>query len=244
MKANVKIDKITRASIRINQLQKQIVIDPKNLIKLSKTQKLDNIPSWSVVAWFHCPAKTMSNGDISPVCKGCYALTFEAGTNYSHTNTILARLYNAEAWKHDDFVPQMLRSIQNERYFRLFDSGDFYSIELAVKWLEIMKSAHWCHFWVPTRMYKDTKYHFILSEMQALPNVSVRFSSDSIDGDYSDIRGHNGSVVVQTVSENICPATHPDGDHKCGSCRNCWDKNIPVISYLAHGKAMKRQFQE
>lgn len=245
MKATIKTDKITKAAIRINLIQKEIQIDPNNLIKLSQVQKLDNIPSWSVLAWFHCPAKTMENGEISPACKGCYALSFEAGTNYSHTTTIKARLYNAEAWKHPDFVNQMLRAIQNHRYFRVFDSGDFYTIDLAVKWLEIMEKAYWCNFWVPTRMYRNPEYRFILDKMNALPNVRIRFSSDSINGDFSEI---HGSTIIKNEQENtknafICPATKNESSGNCEACRVCWDKNVPVVAYVAHGKAIDRQYK-
>ena len=75
--------------------------------------------------------------------------------------------------------------------------------------------------------------------MAELPNVSVRFSSDSIDGSYQD---EHGSTIIpyddNRPGVKICRAY--DNDGKCGDCRACWDKNVSTIAYVMHGrKAMK-----
>jgi len=43
---------------------------------------------------------------------------------------------------------------------------------------------------LPTRMHKFPKFAHVFSQMEALPNVKVRFSSDSIQGEY--IEGLHG----------------------------------------------------
>jgi hypothetical protein len=90
-------------------------------------------------------------------------------------------------------------------------------------------------------MYKFPKFRQVLAEMQALPNVSVRFSSDSITGQYT--KGLHGSVIVPTAADikrgmTLCRAYENEG--KCNGCRACYDKKVKVIAYPAHGKQMQK----
>jgi hypothetical protein len=90
-------------------------------------------------------------------------------------------------------------------------------------------------------MYKFPKFRQVLSEMQALKNVSVRFSSDSVTGDYT--KGLHGSVIIPTAEDvkkgmTLCQAYENEG--KCNGCRACYDKKVKVIAYPAHGKKMHK----
>lgn len=79
-----------------------------------------------------------------------------------------------------------------------------------------------------------------------LENVSVRFSSDSVTGDY--VAGLHGSVIIPSElywvsmpnKENVtvCEAYKKNG--MCSGCRACWDKSIDVIAYPAHGVKMAK----
>ena len=79
--------------------------------------------------------------------------------------------------------------------------------------------------------------------MESLPNVKVRFSSDSILGEFEN---HHGSTILPTidhVTENVKPCLAYENSGKCNGCRSCWDKSIPVIGYIAHGKAMQKHLK-
>jgi hypothetical protein len=135
----------------------------------------------------------------------------------------------------------MVKELDNDRFFRWFDSGDMYTLALAEKILEVMKRTPWVSHWLPTRMHKFPKFRQVLAEMQALPNVSVRFSSDSITGQYT--KGLHGSVIVPTAADakkgmTLCRAYENEG--KCSGCRACYDKKVKVIAYPAHGKTMHK----
>jgi hypothetical protein len=135
----------------------------------------------------------------------------------------------------------MVAELSKDRFFRWFDSGDMYTLALAEKILEVMKRTPWCNHWLPTRMYKFPKFRQVLSEMQALKNVSVRFSSDSVTGDYT--KGLHGSVIIPTAEDvkkgmTLCQAYENEG--KCNGCRACYDKKVKVIAYPAHGKKMQK----
>jgi hypothetical protein len=207
------------------------------MIRLSKTSKLDGILSWSLQAVETCPASVGKDGELVPACKGCYATT----GNYNYPNVKAPRLENKQDWQRADWVNDMLVALDSSRYFRFFDSGDMYSIDLAEKILELCTKATWCKFWIPTRMHKFKKFEAVLSKLQALPNVVVRFSSDEIDG--TKVNGSTTSVIFSDElqlqgDEFICRAYENDG--KCNGCRACYSKDVSVIAYKAHGVKMAK----
>jgi hypothetical protein len=204
-------------------------------IKLSKTSKLDGILSWSLQALDTCPGSKDSNGELVPACQGCYATT----GNYRFANVKKPREFNREDWKRDDWVDDMVQALDSSRYFRWFDSGDMYTLQLACKIYEVMKATPWVKHWLPTRMHKFNKYKTIIERMQQLPNVVVRFSSDSVTGER--IEGLNTSTIFSDtlpVGATECQAYQHEG--KCNGCRACYDKSVSVIAYKAHGVKMAK----
>ena len=208
-------------------------------IRLSKASKMP-CPSWSLEALTTCPGSKRRDGTLVDACKGCYATQ----GNYRFPNVKAPRLENQEDWKREDWVQDMVQELDNHRYFRWFDSGDMYHIKLVKHWL-------------PTRMYKFAKFASVISDMQALPNVIVRLSSDSIHGEIID--GDTTSTIIgglvthETLQEgklvktqtfegvvpegiSLCRAFERKG--KCGTCRACWDKDTKVVAYPAHGRSM------
>lgn len=206
------------------------------MLKLSKTSKLDGILSWSLQAIDTCPGSVGDNGKLVPACSGCYATT----GNYNYPNVKAPRIHNREDWQRDAWVADMVQALDSHRYFRWFDSGDMYSIGLAEKILQVMKATPWVKHWLPTRMAKFEKFKPVLDAMQALDNVLVRFSADTVDGTHTDA---HGSIIVPTADDvpdnaTLCEAYSREG--KCSGCRACWDKTVKVIAYPAHGKKMAK----
>lgn len=207
------------------------------MIKLSKTSKLDGILSWSLQALDTCPGSRSDDGGLVPACQGCYATT----GNYRFANVKKPREFNREDWQRDDWVSDMVQALDSSRYFRWFDSGDMYDIRLAEKILQVMALTPHCKHWLPTRMHKFAKFREVIASMQTLDNVVVRFSSDSVTGEV--IEGLNTSTIFSHESQlknvdGICQAYKHDG--KCNGCRACWNKDIKVIGYQAHGVKMAK----
>lgn len=207
------------------------------MLKLSVTSKLDGIRSWSLQALDTCPGSISASGGLVDACKGCYATT----GNYVFAHVKAPRLHNREDWQRDGWVADMVKALDNDRFFRWFDSGDMYSLDLANKMLEVMKATPHVKHWLPTRMHKFEKFANVLAQMKALANVSVRFSSDSVIGEYTE--GLHGSVIVPSPDDapngvTLCRAYANDG--KCNGCRACYDKAVPVVAYPAHGKKMAK----
>ena len=210
-------------------------------VKLSITSKLDGIRSWSLNALDTCSGSVDANGELVDACKGCYATT----GNYRFPNVKAPREHNKLDWQRLDWVDDMVKALSNDRFFRWFDSGDIYTIALGEKILEVMQRTSWVSHWLPTRMHKFPKYKGLFLKMKALDNVSVRFSSDSVRGEY--IEGLHGSVIVPSSEDkifpnglnvNYCHAYANDG--KCSGCRACWNKEVDLIVYSAHGKKMMK----
>ena len=88
-------------------------------------------------------------------------------------------------------------------------------------------------------MYKFPKFKAILDKLNELPNVRVRFSSESVEGDFTN--EHASTIIPYADSPTkafICEAYSRGG--KCGECRACWHKDVPMIAYVAHGIKMNK----
>jgi hypothetical protein len=204
-------------------------------VKLSKTSKLDGIMSWSLNALDTCQGSIGKDGNLVPACQGCYATT----GNYRFPNVRAPRDFNKQDWQREGWINDMVQALENSRYFRWFDSGDMYSVELAWKIHTIMMRTPWVKHWLPTRMYKFKKYESVINHMQALPNVVVRLSSDSVTGEI--INGLTTSTIFSdTVPVGAFECKAYENEGKCNGCRACYNKDVSVIAYKAHGVKMAK----
>ena len=203
------------------------------MLKLSKASKMP-CRSWSLQALDTCPASRDASGELVDACKGCYATS----GNYRFPNVKAPRVHNREDWKRDTWVADMIQELDNDRYFRWFDSGDIYDVRLARKILEVCEATPWVKHWIPTRMHKFPKFTLVLQRLQSLPNVVLRLSSDSIIGE--TIEGPTTSTIATLEDAPkgsfVCEAYTRGG--KCDKCRACWDKGVSVVTYIGHGKSM------
>lgn len=206
------------------------------MIKLSKTSKLDGINSWSLNALDTCQGSLDPlTKELVPACAGCYATT----GNYRFPNVKAPREFNKTDWQRDAWVSDMVISLDSSRYFRWFDSGDMYSLDLAEKIYQVMKLTPWVKHWLPTRMYKFTKYNQVINAMMKLENVVVRLSSDSVTGEV--INGDTTSTIFSdTVPVGAFECKAYENSGKCNGCRACYSKDVQVIAYKAHGVKMAK----
>ena len=206
-------------------------------VRISVTSKLDGIRSWSLQAIETCPGSVGKNGELVAACKGCYATT----GNYLYPNVKAPRAENKQDWRREDWVDDMVSTLENDRFFRWLDSGDLYSLELAEKVYQVMYLTPWVKHWLPTRMHKFAKFQAVLRKMEALPNVMVRRSTDTVDGSF-DPSVHGSCIIpdAESLPAGAVRCEAYDRGGKCGGCRACWDKDVPVVAYVAHGAKMKK----
>ena len=210
-------------------------------VLLSKAGKMP-CKSWSLQAGDTCPGSiNKDTKEVIEVCKDCYA---KSGF-YRMDNVRLPREHNRKDWKRTEWADEMVQALDTERYFRWFDSGDVYSAALAQKIYEVIRRTPWCKHWLPTKSYTIPKIRYWLDRIKSLPNASVRYSSPSANGEYTE---EHGSVVVQSVNDLVgwnnavaCEAYTRGG--KCDSCRACWDKDVSLILYPLHTPKKKINIQ-
>lgn len=208
------------------------------MLKISQTDKL-RARSWSLEALTTCPGSVdLLTGMLVDPCAGCYARE----GRFRFPNVRAVRDHNKLDWQRKAWTDDMVTELADDSHFRWFDSGDIYCLALARKILEVMRRTPWCQHWLPTRVHKFQKFAGVLAQMRALPNVMVRFSSDAIDGSYT--QGVHGSTIAPTYAAaqrvagaHACHTPVTGGN--CGPCRACWDKSVPVVAYTAHGHAIK-----
>lgn len=202
-------------------------------VTLSKPSKMP-CKTWSLEAGSTCPGSIDPTTKLPlPVCAGCYA----KDGFYNMPNSKLVRDANREDWKRADWADDMVVALSKQSYFRWFDSGDVYHPMLALKIMEVIQRTPHVKHWLPTKSYTIPKIRVILELIKALPNASVRYSSPSIVGEFTEEHGATVIPYAETPTEaTVCEAYSRNG--KCGSCRVCWDKEVKVVAYPAHGTRM------
>ena len=59
---------------------------------------------------------------------------------------------NKEDWQRDKWVSDMVNELETERYFRWFESGELYTLQLEERNIEIMTVTPWGKHWLTSRM--------------------------------------------------------------------------------------------
>lgn len=213
------------------------------------------MPGWSfnLPAGRACPAARLANkklGDQSG-CHSCYALT----GNYLRPTVrsaqerrfkfVLDSLANDGG---DTFVYTMIAEIRRcvaigDPYFRIHDSGDFFSPAYAECWYRICAAIPEVHFWAPTREWSRPLMLPALRKLASLPNVAIRPSALGVTDAPPVVLGlHAGTnIIPEFTAGPVCPATGP-GDHTCDAhgCRSCWLKKDQPVHYVVHGNRAGR----
>jgi hypothetical protein len=224
-------------------------------IKLSSPGKMPCY-TWSIPAFDTCPGavidfssydgqlknwskfkRKMKKTNQVDACKGCYA---QYG-HYTFPGSANLRKHNLKDWKRKNWVKDMVKAIKHMPYFRFFDSGDIYCVELAIKIEQIVKACPDTKFWIPTRSHKIKLIKNVIDRLNHLTNCVVRISSDSVIGGIVDYATNSTIVPSNSVKSKpnflVCQSFNREG--KCGDCRACWNKTIKTIAYPAHGIVMK-----
>jgi hypothetical protein len=185
---------------------------------LTRTSKMPGL-SYSLPAW-ECKTGSKLRKVKGSVCSACYALK----GNYTRYKAIKAAQYDRlEKIKNSLWVAAMVVQVKRQKYFRWHDAGDVQDLEHLKKIYSVCKLTPEVKHWMPTREA------WIKNHLDSKPsNLVIRFSPPMI-GQRND-SWPNSSMVVETGAS--CPAPSQGG--KCGTCRQCWDSNIKVVSYGKH----------
>ena len=185
---------------------------------LTRTSKMPGL-SYSLPAW-ECKTGSKLRKIKGSVCASCYALK----GNYTRYKAIKAAQYDRlEKIKNSLWVAAMVVQVKRQKYFRWHDAGDVQDLDHLNKIYSVCKLTPEVKHWMTTREA------WIKNHLDSKPdNLVFRFSPPMI-GQRNDT-WPNSSMVVETGA--TCPA--PSQGDKCGSCRQCWDSAVKVVSYGKH----------
>ena len=196
----------------------------KIIISLSKPEKMPGY-AYGLPAW-ECKTGGKLAKVPGSVCHGCYAMK----GNYTRFPAIRISQYKRlAALQHPDWVQAMATVINSERVsklkvFRWHDAGDVQDPDHLKKIFEVRRLTPDMQHWMPTREAWVKPY------LKNCPkNLIVRLSMTMIDQPAAGTWANTSTVVTKKAT---CPAPHQGG--KCGSCRNCWNKDISNIAYGQH----------
>lgn len=201
--------------------------------------------------------------DENDVCKGCYA---QLG-RYNMPTVQKAQWIRFEWLKENlktidgqkiiiNAFVEALKSVKNG-YFRIHDSGDFFSPAYINLWTQICMMHPKIKFWAPTRSWRATNKHWELAfdGLLRCSNVCIRPSAIKFNEMAPRVKNFGpGSTVINSpqilnlaqfklTQTQLCPKTVNGGSCESNSCRSCWNSKLPV-AYLVHGSFGRHKFQD
>ena len=197
---------------------------------MTRTKKMPGL-SYSLPAW-ECITGAKLRKVPGSVCKGCYALK----GNYTRYPAIkAAQYYRLATLMEPDWIPAMVTQIKRQKFFRWHDAGDIQSAKHLTNIFEVCNQTPATSHWLPTRERK-----FLPLSPDSIPkNLTIRFSSHMIN--QPPVKSWPWTSTVQSPgamrSNHVqdsrqCPAK--DQGNQCGSCRSCWNREVPNVTYPKH----------
>ena len=185
---------------------------------MTRTSKMPGL-SYSLPAW-ECKTGSKLRKVPGSVCASCYALK----GNYTRYPEIKRAQYvRLQALKHPLWVDAMTAQVKRQKYFRWHDAGDVQDLDHLNKIYEVCRLTPDTKHWMPTREA------WIKAHLDSKPdNHGIRFSPPMI-GQRNESWPNSSMVVTENAT---CPAPAQGG--KCGSCRQCWDPEVKIVSYGKH----------
>jgi hypothetical protein len=208
---------------------------------LTKTSAMP-VSSFSLPARTTCPGAPLGPGSV---CAACYADNRRRYRWPTVKEAQAQRLtWTMQALATGRFAPTMIEHIARlaEPYFRIHDSGDFFSVAYVEAWITIAAALPHVRFWAPThswaiqgRQRPDVDPLLeALRRLDSLPNVTVRPSAVRIEDPPPVISGLSaGSAVTTDHATATCPKSLRTPSN-CGPCRRCWDEPQVPVTYLKH----------
>lgn len=135
---------------------------------------------------------------------------------------------NLQATFETGFITAMAKALQNDMYFRIHTSGDFYDLEYYEKWVRIAERAKHCKILAYTRnlevlhKYHNEEHPENLVLIQSLdadqsPTIGYRFAKVVLHDFYNE-RHLSLHTIGKTTEQQIRICTIND----CLSCLFCW----------------------
>lgn len=205
-------------------------------------------------------AKSVSPEEIEGIyiCDACYAgKSSYAMYDNVHVSQRIRFLWVQKAVKRGTFADEMTdalimalgtgrtKSEINPDFFRLHDSGDFFSPEYLYGWFQVCENIRSqlprVRFWAPTRIWGDPDFEEAFDDIPE--NLSLRPSSLFYGIPAPKFRSQHEFVAAGTTScprrmkgHWDCPAYQSGVLDSCEGvgCRTCWTKPQVPVNYPTH----------
>ena len=179
-----------------------------------------NLPAWRCITGVKLQAVPGS------VCAGCYAM--KGRYRFRNVKDALNRRLNSLTHPQSVEAMTVLVTHYSKKvpWFRWHDSGDLQSAWHLKRIFEVCKRTPQVQHWMPTREVKLLR----LMQPEVVPkNLIIRVSSHMIDQGPVNFWPHTSTVVK---AGSTCPARNQGNE--CGSCRQCWNKEVNNVAYPLH----------
>ena len=180
-----------------------------------------NLPTWA------CVVGTKLRDVEGSTCSGCYA--HERG-RYRFKNVKDALNRRLNSLTHPQWIEAMTVLVAHYSlkvpFFRWHDSGDLQGADHLKKIFEVCNATQQVQHWMPTR---EAKLLTLMDPAVVPKNLIIRMSSHMIDQAPVKFWPHTSTVVK---AGKTCPAQ--ETDNQCGSCRQCWNKEVNNVAYPLH----------
>jgi len=200
---------------------------------LSRTTKMP-CHSWGL------PARSCLTGSRlrtleGAVCHDCYA---HRGS-YRFARVRAAYERRLVLSEHPEWVEAMatliaLQAVVNgEPSFRWFDTGDLQSVGMLERIVAVARSTPGVRHWLPTKEHGFVREYLDRDDVPA--NLTVRLSAHFVDESPPVLGGLPTTTVHRLQPPYGVPCSaYADHPARCGACRDCWDPDVPNISYPYH----------
>ena len=192
---------------------------------LSQTSKMP-CRSWGISAT-KCKTGSKLAKKEGTVCHDCYALKGAyvwPSVRKAHERRL--SLINTSGW-----VDNMVSAINNDKYFRWFDSGDIQDDNHLADIVRVAIATPDTKHWLPTKEYLIVA-RYMRKHGRFPKNLTVRVSSPNIDQAPIEHYQHTSTVHTNQPFGRECIAYKQDNE--CKDCRACWNPRIKNISYRYH----------
>jgi len=140
----------------------------------------------------------------------------------------------------DEIEEYLARKLVSNKFFRIHDSGDFFSPEYYKAWVAVCRNLPKVSFWAPTRMWVYEKWRALFSNYPPPDNLALRPSALFTSAPPPSIEGlAEGSTSIEgrmPAPVWNCPAYEGEEEHSCAAarCRVCWKSQSKPVNYMTH----------
>ena len=241
LKANEKISERSKLDqvqsylqMSLNDLQEAIKWRDKNGEEINNKKDLSLNPSGAKMKTHKLPSFSLLPGVTCPGKKDCFGWCYAMGGHpmawrYKDSPARSMQTRYLGLAERDDWNERMterLAKVPKDRPFRIHVTGDFHSPEYVKKWTELIKAHPDRQFYAYTKSVSMAG----MSELEKLPNMTVRYSYGGIEDEKIDPKKPHCKVFDSKKELEDAGYTECEKDDRIAA-----DKNLKKLGIVKHG---------